>query len=770
MQLASDAELAAAVDDPDRLPIYRVKVDWNRDGLYSHALSDISDWVTDVSVDRTAAGDLPPEVSLVEGSIAATAQVTLGGLDPNTGLALTGADGLSALETFGPYRDDSPLFGVPLLGCPIQIDLGLATDAGRRYIRQLTGQIRGLSPNSGDRTVTLSAIDYSDKLRASITMPPHAQDYANVAANNHKLEINSQAVVDFILRKNGFYASPAARSDAQVSCTGHGWLASEVGRSSTPAGTAAVISDDHWYIDDGPFNMLAVRGVWDSNTLYGQWSCREPFNPAPGNGIGISMWVRAGNDMGVTAGNRPMVQVSPLVDGNAWFFVTRMYSDGRLGGFINNGADAGFAKILTAPTDWIYVGVHFQIRADGTTLIRYRANGSGSSGSITTPLLTSTVAPVPRVTAWTNVAWTNLQVWYSYDPPTGTWPGETHTPTASIDKGANWLTHLPDVVEEESLSVLKDVVGAEYGLFGFDEAGTPAFRSRATSTDPTTVDKTVTADRSLIDLGTEVNVDSVRNVISTETTAGYLRFPKVVVESRDVTDYQAPVGISTFDVPLDWGAIPTVTQALPQIASGSWTDTLVWGFVPVQASAPTVEIASGVTVVATAVADRLVRLTVRNYSAFPVRFATTSGSPALRVAGWAMQLDPARLQQARAEGSIALYDERVYKIDASPWRQDQRSVADVAGGLLSTLSDPIPAVVRVPIVGDPRLQIGDVARIVDTAGQGSFRAYVLGVSPALAKDGPLATDITVRPVNAPGLGLLDDDELGLLDDTLILAP
>jgi hypothetical protein len=766
------AALTAAIDDSDRVIVYTLEVDWARDDTWDHTLTDVTAWVTDLSIERVATGDLPSEATLVEGFVAARLTATLGGLD-ETGLELTGKDGTSALDVFAPYRSDSPLYQRAVLGCGVRCEIGLVTDDGPELIRQFTGQLRSLAPDSRSREVTLGALDSAEQLRAPITLPAHSLSRADILASGHdQILINSQAVVDFVLRRNGIYASPPVHENCQLSCTGHGWLAAEVGRSAVPRGVLPRVGGNGgWWVDDDdhPFGMLAVRGDWDDSELYQEFFAATSYVPTAGNGIGFACWARVGNDMGL-ASNRTLFQFSPLVTTNAVTFELNIAGDGTLGGYVSvSGVYSGATVPITTPTAWMYLGVHFQHLTDGTTTVRLRQNGATTSGSVTSPTLSSSVSANPLCTAWTSARdWSNFQVWYSYAPP-GTWPGETHTPQATLDRGLGLLTYLPDVVEQESLEVAKAVTTAEFALFGFDAEGVPFFRARSTSTDPTTVDKTITADRALLDLAAEVNADSIRNVISTESKMGTLSFTAKAVEAREADEYDTPVGVWTYDVPLPFSAIATTNQAIPRIASASWADTVLNGFVSVQAASPSTEITSGISVTATMLADRLIRLTVRNYSGFGVRFATTSGSPALRVQGWGLTLEPAQIYQERAEGSIALYDERVYKISPTDWRQYPPTMRDIAGGLLATLAQPMPTLANVPIVGDPTMEPGDVVRLVDEQGQGDFRAYVVGVRHSLT-GGTLRTELTARPIVSPGLGLLDDLELGILDSSLVLAP
>lgn len=753
MQFPSDTALAAAVDSADRVITHSLTVDWPGEGTW-----DLTPWVQEVSCNRTLQTDLPTEATRAEGFAAAELSATLGGIRPS--------DGLSAVDVLSPYRTTTGT--QPLLTAPIRWEVGFA---GTTQVRQFTGTVRSVDSDSRSGRVQIKALDLIDTLRAPITLPAYAMTRSDILHSNHRFWVNTQGVVDYILRKNGIYASPPAHPDAQISCTGHGILAAERGRNAVPRGVAHQITDLSWFVP-GPFGMLAVRGEWDDNGAYQEFFSREPYYPVAGNGIGVGAWIYYGSPSGHTAGGvRPLFQMMPLEDHEAWKFELNINATPALGGVIDvGGVDSGFAQpIATAPA-WMYVGLHFEHMDNGLTKIRYRQNGVTSSGDVTTPLLTSGIAPRLQMTAWTYVPWCNMHVWYDSSPPVGDWPGEVHTSQASIDQGINEMYYLPDVLGEDSLAVLKEAVGAEYGLVDVDELGAISFRNRNTAIDPTTVDKTVTADRALLDFASEVSVDSIRNVIAFEATAASMTFSDPIVNSRGVLDWQSPVGVWTYDVALPHGAIGTTSQVLPRIASASWTDDQVWGFVSVQSAAPTVEITAGVSVIFTMIDDRVGRLTVKNYSPFPVRFATTSGQPALRVVGWNLVKEPTAIEEIRSVGSIAQYGgERVYKVPASEWRQLNLPLQVVAGGLRSALSNPTPLVRSVSIAGDPRLQLADCARFLDPEGQGSLRAYVVGITQSLDSNG-FASSLDVRPVAPPGLGISDDTELGLADSTLIAAP
>lgn len=755
----------AAVTAARRSPLVALAADWDRDG-YQSPLADLTTAVNDVTIDRSTTSDLPDEVSLVEGSTIAQATVVLEGT----------VGGVDVFELFAPYRSDSALFRTDVVTTPAFLLVGFQTSTGRQYAQQILGHIRAVKPDSAARTVELTLLDPADSLRAPITLPPGAMNLTDYLTNHHKFFINSQAIIDFVLRRNGIYASVAPHPQAQISCTGHGWLAAEAGRSAVPRGAAAVIPADTWFVP-GPFDLLAVGGVWDNNAAYTEFFAAGPYIPRAGNGIGMSAWLKVGNDMGVTAGGWDVFQLLPLVDNQAYQFVMAINDDGSIAGVMrNNNVETGFTQPVPTTTQWQYIGLHFVHNSDGTTTIRYRIGGVTFSGSVTTPLVSSPVAPFLQCTAWTMLPWSDFQVWFSPTDPglTGAWPGETPLNQADLDTGLNNMTHLPDVVNADSWTVITDVATAEYALVGFDETGRFSFTSRATTNvNSGTVTETVTADRALIDLVTETSTDSVRNIVTTETTAGYFNFQNVIVEAQSVGQFDTYPGTTTYQVDLMYGAIGTTTQAVQRLADASWGPTILWGYVIVDFYNPTVEIdpAADVTVLFAMTGDRKGTITVRNNSPNYIRFATTGGQPALRVQGYLLVLDPTAVENNSRQGSVNTYGPRVLALAASPYRQLLSSMRPVAVRLLQQLAFPVPVIDQFTAIGNPTRRVGDTLNLVDPAGHGSIRAGITKLSRHLSSSQGLVDTLTVRPVGPPGVFILDDPVLGVLGDpTLYITP
>lgn len=754
-----------AVTAARRAPLVSLAADWDRDG-YQSPLAYLTDAVSDITVDRSTTGDLPDEVSLVEGSTIAQATIVLEDQ----------AGGYDVFELFASYRSDSPLFRTVVVTTPAFLRIGFQTSTGRQYIQQILGHIRSVKPDSAARTVELVLLDPADLLRAPITFPAHAMFRDDYLTSNHKFFINSQAVIDFVLRRNGIYASVAPHPQAQISCTGHGWLAAETGRSAVPRGIAAVIPDDTWYVP-GPFDLLAVRGVWDNNTAYTEFFARDPYTPRAGNGIGMSAWLKVGNDMGVTPGTWDQFVLLPLADNAAFQFVLGVEDNGTISGIIrSDSVETGFGQPVTTTTQWQYIGLHFVHNSNGTTTIRYRVGGVTTSGTVTTPTVSSPTAPFLQCTAWTLVSWSDFQVWYSPDDPglAGPWPGETPLDEADLDTGLNNMTHLPDVVNADSWTVITDTAKAEYALVGFDETGRFSFTSRATTNvNSGTVTETVTADRALIDVVTETSTDSVRNIVTTETTAGFLDFQNIVFEAQSAGQFDTYPGITTYQVDLVYGAIGTTTQEVQRLADADWSATVLWGYVIVDFYNPTVEIdpAADVSVLFAMTGDRKGTITVQNNSPNYIRFATTGGEPALRVQGYLLVLSPTAVEYNGRQGSVTTYGPRLLALGSSPYRQLLDSMRPVAVRLLQQLAFPVPVIDQFTAIGNPTRRVGDTLNLIDPHGHGSIRAGITKLSRHLSATQGLVDTLTVRPVGPPGTFVLDDPVLGVLGDpTLYITP
>jgi len=167
-QAAHEAILA-----PERTFVVDLKVDWYGNGLFDHPLSDISPMVGTISVDRALSGTLPPELMLVEGSSAAELTFTLGGEIPpgDWGLGATTTVPLSWVSILSPYNGLSPLHNVQTVGAEVKYRLGVETATGTIWYPQFVGNIRTINASRSTHTVTITALDRTEKMRQPVDIP-----------------------------------------------------------------------------------------------------------------------------------------------------------------------------------------------------------------------------------------------------------------------------------------------------------------------------------------------------------------------------------------------------------------------------------------------------------------------------------------------------------------------------------------------------------------------------------------------------------------------
>lgn len=748
---------ATALAAPEQTVVYSLLADWDRTG-YSHPLADLTTAVSELTIDQSATGDLPLEAGLVEGYASAQLTAVLDG---------TFADDITqAADALAPYRPDAALYQAAVLNAPMTCDIGLATDAGPETFTQFTGQVRSIRVDSASRAVEIIASDPVDQLRAPITLPVHGIYETVITATSNHMAIRPQAIIDYVLRRNGIYASPPAHPQAQISCTGHGWCAAEVGVGGSnfgvlTGGLPSVTSP--W--TSGPFGMLAVRGYFGFSQFPQTFSAREQYSPTAGNGIGIAAWVRVGNDLGLPATQQRLFSLRPCVD-TSYQISMDFNGIGHLVGSIEGPSTSfAFAQAISTPAAWMYCGLHFKHNVGGTTTITFLQNGFISAGTNTTPVMNAAVAPFLIATAsFGCLDWSNFHVWYDPDPPVGFWPGQIHTSEADIDPGLNLMTILPDVVNEDSWTVIKDAAAAEYGLVGFDRFGRFFFKSRDHATNPQSIEKTVTADTSLLTVATTNSIDSVRNVITTETTAVYQNFG-VVFQATDVNEFNCQVGTTVFAVPLNYGETVYTSgaaQSLGALPTSIWDSAInpsgrLQGYVAVRADSPSTEVTSGITVLCLTAGDRLAWVVVYNTSGFAIQFATTTGNAALGFLGYSPgagifgptdDLTKTVNQVISDAGSVSTYGSRALQIEASPYRQLQSQLETIAQTLLAELSVPVPVLDQLTINGDAELNLGDTVKVVDPQTNGTILASVVAITRRFS-GGQLMDTLSVRPVSPP---------------------
>lgn len=769
MQQAADAALAQAVDAAQRTIINEFMVDWNRNGLYDHALSDLTRVVGDISIQRDAIGTLPPGTTVLEGFVGATLHTTLSGIPAGQTRPIA--------QLLSPLRADSPLYGQGKLGTRVRWRMGMKTLTGQSaMIDQFVGEITGFEVDSS--TVTIDCIDLTNRLHESINLPLFTQtrQVAGVPTLN-KYRINSQWVIDYILRRNGVYQSPPPLPTTILSITGHGSPVPEIGHQLDYFSQVGSCSEDDPIVTTGRWGVAfwggprsvpiySLRADSQFRALPGTsylFQFQADLSKAPSTPV-TNQFILMSSGRGLFEGNSVNVLISAIGQISAEFY------NGTTLVLTVNGPTLG-------TSGWTDVWVHVQFGASlSNSIVSFptmTVNPVNLSGLSTAPAAWA----YPAVSLAVALPFNALQVSDTTNTGLTTYNPSTFVSQCDLDPGLNEFASLPVRRGVDSLDLLKEVIGAEFGVAGFTEAGRFYFKNRNTvRKNNLTVEKTLNPEPSLTHLVVGERPGSVRNVITTRVQE-FWRNPteyETVWETRDPNEILAPIGISLWRVVLDAPALLRDFDNLTFVATADWdtaggitthrfcsVDVLTSAeinLVSVAVFADPVRLAAGV--------DE-VTLLINNTHTSYVYFKTTDGRPALQIGGRKTQTAPERAASYSRQSSKDRYGSQVYPIDLSDWRQSLRMVQPIALGLLKDLKAPVPVLNQITAVGDPRLQLLDTADLSDSNNLGaSAWVNVESINRSLS-GGKLEDQMVVRLFSMPGRWILGHPTLSILGLTTI---
>lgn len=742
------ADLAAAVDATDRAPRARLLADWNGDGHFQHPLSDLSPVAGEITVERQISGDLPAECTLIEGYTTATLSATLAGT--------RASDPRDIARMLSPYRTDSPLRGHPLVDTALTCDLGLLTASGRQMRRQFTGTTRTLTLSAAARTVDMSALDPAEQLRASVTLPPAAQPQAqhyNTDIWPYQWRVNTQWVIDYVLRRNGIYASPPPRENCLFAMTCHGGLIPDIGFAPHFLSGHAPGPHAPLFID-GPYGLLAANAnATTSASVSAQAMARFQPGYYERNHL-IEFWCQAGEDN--TFGPRMdgeilmIASATPKIEGVT--YTVGITSTGSLSLRLYSARDLSATvpgPTLSGTSAWHQVGVWVRYDARGEVVdTRWLLDGHVGDATRTTAVIDSLYQQGrPDVTVSTPVPIACVRISEVTDPPAD-W-GTGHEPQADIDTGLNWMTGLPDVAGADSFDVITQAAAAEFGVITFTEEGRFRFLNRDTiaalAARPSV--KTLTATTSLTALSVSTSLDSVRNEITMSVTPRLRAYhPHVIYQPATIDELDTRPGTSTRVVTLTTRCAYDGT-----VLSIMDKDTYLSDTYGLYSAARAIhrdtgaEVTSGLSVSAFALDADHVELTFRNDHDFWVRYQLDGSTPALRLIGYPVVNAHTVTHQATDTTSTGRYGRRVLTVADNPFRHTLDAADTITASLLADLAYPSTVLTDVTVVGDPRGQLLDPVTVTDPHGLGGpISGTVIGSRREINTSDGLTDHLTLR--------------------------
>jgi hypothetical protein len=401
----------------------------------------------------------------------------------------------------------------------------------------------------------------------------------------------------------------------------------------------------------------------------------------------------------------------------------------------------------------------------------------------------------------TNAAWINSEMPVQYvqwiqgpNQAIGTYVQPESTPPAdpqhqaSVDLAGQRLIWLPDINQQPAGDVVQSVVGAELGAFYVTELGVTTFDSRSTIKARQTSGAAVfdlTLDN-LHELAPETTYLSVANVIGYAATVMVaVPYQKIYGEPKADSFYQAANITRTYPVTLtdvqsmrvgavtwrpfaqgyDAGLTPPtlyyqnyMDYYKPDFWQDGFTDYVPNsrpsnGPPPVGGGMPAGAVPGFVDIVDQD--PRHMRILVVNTSGGPMEYAVDDSTPFLNIAGTILLPRPSSSETVRDATSIARYKERIFNLPTDDWHQDILWLRSVGASLLADVKKPTTLFQQITTVGDPRVQLQDVCRIVDPDQPGApgmtaaTVAYgsVVGIKRTISAGGDgaqITDDLTIR--------------------------
>jgi hypothetical protein len=156
-------------------------------------------------------------------------------------------------------------------------------------------------------------------------------------------------------------------------------------------------------------------------------------------------------------------------------------------------------------------------------------------------------------------------------------------------------------------------------------------------------------------------------------------------------------------------------------------------------------------------------ITITNPNGFEVWLVDTSGSPTVEYTFSWYQSGPTTTVSVEDADSIRRYRTQPLPVPTSIWRQRSDTAYQIADRLLSDLAVPRATLKNIQIVGDPRLEIGDLVRVVDADGLGvDDRFRITGITSSGSATGGFVQSITAR--GAASVAVWDESSW---DDTTV---
>jgi hypothetical protein len=804
MQNQGGAQATTAIQASDRQFRIRLTADWNRNGLYDHALSDLSRYARDVTTDRSLKGSAPEEVTLIEGAGAAQMDLTLSGEYLGTPFA----------GIFSPYQSKSPFFHKEIIGIEMKYEIGVQTSIGMVWYPQFVGNLRTITPNRGSGLVTMTALDRVEIMRRPIIYPVWAiYDYHASRGIIEAQLCDTQWVIDHTLRECKISPTPyRPTSREENGLADDAVTGPQIWINGTGSWLPSIGWLDNWNVQEFPYTEDT------GEQMYQTLGSVNPASPEPttaplalaalGNtGDSILKYWASDRDRVNSRGMQMLGFTINLRGPRSTYYLTAPEHEVlhvRLGDFyvisvmIQNGqvwtefedetlVTTAISSKVTIPTTgdyqrvnvvWdyfhptgpkVYVGAGVNTNNSGN----YQSIGSAKTNVAQVDELKGLFTVDHRVSLndiyYTATNFGSLTVSQALQ-----WGGRTPVYTAVLDNGTNGISYMPVHQGDDAWEVAAEAAGTEFGSIFWDEAGVFRFWNAQRMKDlRSVIARELTLDE-VTGLEITNSLDSVRNIWTVDS--GKRRaFEAASYESNSEWEfYTEGLTRKLFRIWSDEVLSPNpgkITQygTIPGGFYPEWNDILDHGYVVQWLSGGVWaenDARAGVDIYVYFDNEGKVVVNIWNGYPEPARLAKDTGGAAFRVGGTKIETSDDQITIFKNRASINTYGGKNLRLDGD-FYQKMVDYQGMITNLMPGTEKPVPTTQNITIAGDPRLQFGDTLRIRDREGFGDrFDVQIQGIRRTYSVDSGLTDTLTVEMIAAPA-GIWDSNQYGIWGSTFI---
>jgi hypothetical protein len=808
MQTQGGAAAEAAIVSGERRFHVRLLADWNDNGLYDHALSDLSGFVKSVTTDRSLKGGLPADITLIQGSGAAEIDIQLSGE----------YNGLPFVSVFSPYQTLSPFWNSTPVGTEIKYEIGVEVLDGTIYwYPQFVGNIRTVTPDRGSGYVNVTALDRVEMLRRPVMFPAWAvYEYHVSRGVVQSLLTDTQWVIDHCLREckvsptplrptsreeNGLSETDVTGPQIWINGTG-GWLPS-IGwcdnwnvvefpdTESTGIPMYMTSGAVHPSSPEPTTKPLAFHAMQTAGNDHSKYWCtnRDQMTPQGIQVLGCTLITSGANGtyyqtadkfelLQVRIGSTYVISVW-LEDGQIWSeHLDETLAIVKTSSKVNIPTTEPFVQCnivwdafnAAGPLVYVSAGVNTNNAGNYEDLGAVYTHIGGRTDEL------KGLFTVRRQVALNDIRYSSTNFGNLTVAQSLTWGYRSASYVAVLDQGSNGISYIPQRKADDAWNIISDVASSEFGAVFWDENGVFRFWNSARLG---SLKSTIVREMSLDDVtGLRITntLDSVRNIWSVD--AGKRIAPQgVTFEASSVDEFYVPGGTERFFRLWEDSVLSPNPGKLPRYSSVAgtfpeWTDDVIQGYVAQWWNgsdwAEDEGKISGIDIYS--YFDNEGRLVVKIWNGYAedMRLATNNDQPAMRIEGTAIHTKDNQVTVTKDLNSIAKWKGRNIRLSGD-WYQEHYNYKGMVNTLIQSTKEPTPTTDAITIAGDPRLQFGDTVRINDKYGLGeSFNIQIYGIRRTFDVDTGLTDNLTVQLI-APG-GIWDDATYGIWEQTFVWGP